>query len=190
MVISAILKGKKKELLPPPPPFPKFGADDLDEHLGSDDSYMAKSRPVPAESEIPPLEELGTIMESRNGKADKPKEILDSEEEIRRAIESISGNGKEGIFSRLFGRKKVQEEIMPAPMPRAFEKANSIEDVHDCIKKARAALMDFNLGGAKRNYIEAMRVYNNLSEKDKKRIYHDLADLYEERKNAESLNSR
>ena len=58
MVISAILKGKKKELLPPPPPFPKFGADDLDEHFGSDDSYMAKSRLVPAENEIPRCEVL------------------------------------------------------------------------------------------------------------------------------------
>jgi hypothetical protein len=47
--------------------------------------------------------------------------------------------------------------------------------------------MDFKFDEAKRRYIEIMKMYNELEPKKKSKVYHDIKDLYYERKSAEKF---
>ena len=64
---------------------------------------------------------------------------------------------------------------------------DNLSKIQNKINEARQALMKFDLKTAKRNYIEAMRLYNNISPEDKAKVYHDIKELYFERKSAEEL---
>ena len=55
------------------------------------------------------------------------------------------------------------------------------------INEAKQALMKFDLEAAKRNYIEIMKIYNDIKPEEQSKVYQDLRDLYFERKNAEEL---
>jgi len=52
---------------------------------------------------------------------------------------------------------------------------------------ARNALLKFDFKMARSIYCEIMYIYKKLSEEDKAKIYEDLKELYEDRKNAERL---
>ena len=140
----------------------------------------------------------------------KPKEILDAEEEIQNAIEKIKKwnageqwNGervdtssprisretrpqlpeKPSILKRLFSRKREEapeERLMLEPQGNIFIIQSKIND-------ARQALMRFDLETAKRSYIEVLRLYNNMTSEEKVKVYHDIKELYSERKSAEEL---
>ena len=125
----------------------------------------------------------------------KPAEIEKAEEEIQRAIEGIKHyKRKKSRFKGLFKKKekpkqKVIEKELPVEFtPRVYEKQDKTYDISDNVHKARSALMEFDLDGAKSIYIEIMRMYNDLSVEDRKKVYQEIKELYDERKNAESLN--
>jgi len=115
----------------------------------------------------------------------KQAEILDAEEEIQRAIKQLAKEEKKP--SRLFKKRIERQEIEPTPMPKVFEKIDKVHDVEEKMRDARKMLMDFNLKEAKNIYIEIMQIYNNMDIKEKEKVYPYIRDLYEERKNAESL---
>ena len=66
-------------------------------------------------------------------------------------------------------------------MPTEFEL------IEERIHKARLALMDFKFDDAKRVYIEIMKIYNDLDQNKKAKVYQDIKDLYYERKSAEKF---
>ena len=70
-------------------------------------------------------------------------------------------------------------------MPRFDEKVDTLILVEEKIHKARLALMAFRFEQAKQIYIDVMKIYNQLEPKKKARAYHDIMDLYYERKSAE-----
>ena len=111
----------------------------------------------------------------------KPKEIEEAEDEIASAIEGVKKQGKKSLFSGLF-KKKASEQ---APMPDI--EADDLEAVKKKINDARNALMNLDLESAKNCYIDIMRVYNKLNSEEQARVYHEIKDLYYERKNAEEL---
>ena len=128
------------------------------------------------------IDELGKELEQKA----KPKEILEAQEEIQSAIDKIRKKERRSFLGRLFERKEKekQEEIYPT---FSIPNGDGLSIIQSSIKKARDALMKFDLETAKRNYIEIMRLYNNLSQQDKAKVYNDINELYYERKSAEEL---
>ncbi len=119
------------------------------------------------------------------GKAANSKEILEAQEEIRDAIEKIKKKDEISFFGRLFSWKK--ENNLRDDHPAPVQSGNGIFMIQVSLKSARDALMKFDLMAAKKDYIEIMKLYNTLNPEDKAKVYHDINDLYSERKSAEEL---
>ena len=127
-------------------------------------------------------------------------EMKKDEEEIKKAIDGMKGKNKANIIGRLFKRKEEQQKEfqisdvtesgkieMPEVMPRTFEKIDHVQEIEERVHKARMALMNFKFGDAKTTYMEIMRLYGSLSQKDRYKVYQDIRDLYYERKSAEKF---
>ena len=112
----------------------------------------------------------------------KPKEIEEAEDEIAGAIEGVKNQGKQSFFSGLFGKKAAREQ---EAMPETEE--DGLSAINKMIINARNALMNLDLESARKGYIEIMRLYNRLKPEEQARVYHEIRDLYYERKNAEEL---
>ena len=117
----------------------------------------------------------------------KPREIIDAEDEIRSAIDKIKEREKPSLFRRLFKKKektieKPEENLMPE-----ISSLDGFSKIQDSIISARNALMRFDLETAKKNYIEIMKLYGSLKPEAQAKVYHDIRDLYFERKSAEEL---
>ena len=65
--------------------------------------------------------------------------------------------------------------------------ADKVSMIQNDIKKAREALMGFDLETAKMNYIEIIKLYNNIKPEEQAKVYRDIKELYFERKSAEEL---
>lgn len=121
----------------------------------------------------------------------KPVDLEKAQEEIRKSIESMQREKREPSIGRLFRKKekeKVTEKIeTPEVMPRTFDKIDHVQEIEERVHKARMCLMDFKFGDAKKAYMEIMRLYNSLSQKDRYKVYQDIRDLYYERKSAEKF---
>ena len=126
--------------------------------------------------------------------------IKEAEDEIKKAIDGMKEKNKASIIGRLFKRKEEQPKEskiyditdsgkieMPEVMPRTFDKIDHVQEIEERIHKARMCLMDFKFDDAKRVYMEIMRLYNSLSQKDRYKVYQDIGDLYYERKSAEKF---
>lgn len=111
----------------------------------------------------------------------KPAEILEAEEEIKSAIKSIKRQEKPHFFKKLFTKSPRKEEFAVKPS------TDKISLIQDNIKKARGALMSHDLPYAKSRYIEIMRLYSQIMPEEQAKVYHDIRNLYFERKNAEEL---
>ena len=133
--------------------------------------------------------ELGAGLEDfgKYEEAAKPKEILEAEEEIKSAIEKIKEREKPSLFKRLFAKKEKTEEKPEDYFMPEIAAVNDVSTIQNNINRAREALMKFDLETAKRNYVEIMRVYNNIKPEEQAKVYHDIRDLYFERKSAEEL---
>ena len=96
---------------------------------------------------------------------------------------------KASVVKGLFRKKKPAEEKVETleVMPRTYDKIDHVELIEEKVHKARLALMDFKFDEAKRRYIEIMKMYNELEPKKKSKVYHDIKDLYYERKSAEKF---
>ena len=148
-------------------------------------------------------------IESELKQKSKPKEILEAEDEIQNAIEKIKkwdGGEREererassraqltsskfpekpSILKRLFS-KKVKEEAPEKHIMLELPVIDDVSRIQSKISEARQALMKFDLETAKRDYIEIMKKYNNLKPVEQAKVYHDIKDLYFERKSAEEL---
>lgn len=111
----------------------------------------------------------------------RPREIEEAEDEIKSAIEKIKQTERPSMLKRIFGKKEAQEK-QPAP-----EVQNDVSSIQSRLNSARDALMRFDLEAAKRNYIEIMKIYNKIKPEEQAKVYHDVKDLYFERKSAEEM---
>jgi hypothetical protein len=128
-------------------------------------------------------------------KIEKPAEIFEAEQEITKAIQDLKKPKRS--LSSLFKFKKTKKQKAglpeiekteePAQIPE-IEPKDGVDEIKNKIHDARSALMDFNLEKAKEIYIKIMATYNNLSAEGQAQVYSDIRELYNERKNAESLN--
>lgn len=151
-----------------------------DEKLDFDIPEIGKDEKIEMPDTLEDLE-IGNELDVREfggEQHDKPVELLEAEEEIKSAIDSIRQSEKPSLFRKLFGKRKLSETIQP-----------SISSIQTRISSARQALMKFDLEAAKRDYIEIMRIYNNIKPEDQAKVYHDVKDLYFERKSAEGINA-
>lgn len=180
IAISGIFrKNVDLDILPPPPPFPEIGKElkEIDEIAPKPLKKKAKKEKL----KVPGLGEIEKEIE-------KPEEVIKAEEEIQKAIEGMKVK-KPSIVKRLFKKKEeVKEKIeTPEVMPRTYDKIDDMYLIEEKIHKARIALMDFKFDEAKKIYIGIMRMYNELEQKKKAKVYQDIKDLYYERKSAEKF---
>ena len=130
--------------------------------------------------------------EMQNPQKQKPKELIDAEQEIRSAIEKIKKQEKQSFFKRLFstefksGNYPAQNESFNASQIEII-KPDKIFQISQKISESREALANLNLEDAKRKYIEAMQIYNQIKPEEKAKVYNDIKELYYERKSAEEL---
>jgi len=109
--------------------------------------------------------------------------LSESRKEIEQAVNKA---GKVSFFDGIFKKKeKIAKSyfVLDNSLPDA-EKMNRL------IEESRVSLGKFNLEDAKKYYMQAMNIYNNLSAKDKELFYEELTQLYRERKSAESIGKR
>ncbi|MBI2102008.1 hypothetical protein HYT53_05355 [Candidatus Woesearchaeota archaeon] len=143
------------------------------------------------EIELPePLEELGIEGEKTEfGQEQKPKEIIEAEDEIKSAIEKIKAQEKPSFLRRLFAGKGKTEEKPEQKEEKQLEipEADSISKIQSSITKTREYLAKFDLQAAKQNYIEIMKLYNSLNPEEQAKVYNDIREIYFERKSAEEL---
>lgn len=111
----------------------------------------------------------------------KPAEILEAQEEIKSAIENIKKQEQPSFLKRLFVKKPKQESNEELPQ------LDKISVIQNNIKKARDALMRYDMETAKASYLEIMRLYSQIKPEEQARVYNDIKDLYAERKSAEEL---
>lgn len=134
--------------------------------------------------------EFGTEIEDfgRNAHLEaKPREVAEAEEEIKSAIEKIKEHEKPSFFRRLFAKRENKEESSEGQLKAMPEAGDEVAMIQNSISNAREALMKFDLEAARKNYAELMRIYNKIKPEDKAKVYHEIRDLYFERKSAEEL---
>lgn len=130
----------------------------------------------------------------------KSSEILEAEEEIKNAIEKIKGwNAGEGsrsqspeksfFFNRWFAKKEIGQKPMEEHIMPKFPEVDNVSMIRNKINETRQALMDMDLETAKRSYIDIMRLYNRSKPEEQAKVYHDIKELYFERKSAMQLNA-
>ncbi len=131
--------------------------------------------------------ELPDFIDTEQKELNQPIEILEAQDEIKSAIEKIKSKEiKPSLFQKLFV-KKVQEQKKDEMLMPEFPETDDFSRIKNRISRARQALMNFDLEAAKKNYIESLRLYNNLKPEKQAKIYEDLRELYFERKSAEEL---
>lgn len=203
-------KQQDEVILPPPPPIPDIeGEPDalngLDirelsiEELGRNLDFTAKS-----------------LAKEGKRQPKKPKEISEAESEIESAIERMKKEEKTSFFRKFFPiRQKINGAIKDMQASWAFgtqktypkkspiEQLNSLNKseevkaeqikadgnliIQNIIKKVRDSLMKLDLKSAKEDYLEIMGIYNSMKPEEQVKVYHDIKDLYAERKSAEEL---
>lgn len=137
---------------------------------------------LPQELEDFDINEFGSELRQ---KTEKPREIAEAQEEIQSAIEKIKKVEKPSFFNKLFAKREKEKPSDAYPI--RVQNGNGIPIIQSNIKRARDALAKFDLEKAKKSYIEIIKMYNNLNPQDKAKVYHEIDDLYSERKSAEEL---
>lgn len=129
----------------------------------------------------------------------------DSFREINTAIDSTKQpvQEKQGFLRRLFSPKKkgpsestAPSQDLPAgqdalaeemPFPENQADETEIERVTREISEARQMVMDLDLVGAKKSYVDIMKSYRLMTPDEQKQVYGAIRGLYDERKTAESM---
>lgn len=120
---------------------------------------------------------------------EKPKEILEAEEEIRKAIDKIKSKEKNSFFKSFFAKKQGipdGNEVREIKFPKPITMGN-ISLIQGKIAEARQLLARLDLDGARTAYMDIMEYYKNLKPEEQAKVYRDIKELYFERKNAEGL---
>lgn len=125
------------------------------------------------------------------------------EDEITNAIGKIKHQEKRHLLKRLFSMPKVlhptnkeeqgswmQMEAQKMPENHIIpEQMDNISRMQKMINDARGYLANLDVEAAKRSYIEILGIYNSIKPQEQAKVYHDIRELYFERKSAEQLKS-
>ena len=142
------------------------------------------------EIELPDkLGELGTDSFEKEfaQQTEKPREIIEAEDEIKDAIGKIKNQEKPSLFKSLFARRKSEQKPAEVQLMQEIREVDDISAIQNRINAARQALMGFDLETAKKKYMEAMEIYNKIRPEEQAKVYQDIKELYSERKSAEQL---
>ena len=96
-------------------------------------------------------------------------------DEISKAIKEVS---KPEVKKWSLFKKKPEETQKSPP-------AKVLDPMQEAIYTTMKSIANLKLDEAKQNYLDALAIYNKLSDKEKERYYEDLNSLYEDRKHAE-----
>ena len=167
-----------------------------------DNSFGLKDIDLELKGAEKDMEFPDTLEELDKGDA-KQKELIDAEEEIRNAIGKIKHQEKPNFLKRIFSKPEssyssgVEEQgalvqMAEQSMPEnglIQEQMDDISIIQKMINDARNHLMNLNLEDAKRSYIEILKIYNRIKPQEQAKVYHDIREIYFERKSAEQLKS-
>jgi hypothetical protein len=106
------------------------------------------------------------------------KEETEREKEIQKAILAIREDNL--AF-------KPRELILKEENLSSNPAHGDVEYIFERIDDAREELLRLNLKKVRQIYVDAMDAYMKLTSEEKKRVYPELSDLYNERKQAEKL---
>lgn len=216
IAISGIFgKSSDLDILPPPPPFPDIGIgkkpNDAAEEVWKRGKEGRKGKRLKLEKQEKDWikKEAGAKIPQLIRSVEKNKiefeekdfdDIKEDEDEIKKAIDGMKEKSRAPTINMLFKRKeKSKKESLisdvtdaekietPEVMPRTFDKIDHVQEIEERVHKARMRLMDFKFDDAKRIYMEIMRLYSSISQKDRHKVYQDIKDLYYERKSAEKF---
>src|SRR3989338_3692975 len=169
--------------------FEDLGIDEIEtQESGFKKFKKAKSSKKELEIEFPDtLDELDVdyikpAAETAKTRKQKPQELIDAEKEIQSAIEHIKKHEKLSFFKRLFStdfkpKNYAQNEDFKS-IQIEISKGDKISQIQQKISKSREALANLNLEDAKREYIEAMEIYNHIKPEEKAKVYSDIKELY------------
>ena len=82
---------------------------------------------------------------------------------------------------------KVSEQKKDEALMPELPETDDFSKIKNSISRARQSPMNFDLEAAKKNYVEALKIYNNLKPQGQSKVYEELKELYFERKSAEDL---
>ena len=116
----------------------------------------------------------------------KPKEVLEAQDEIKSAIERIKIRERPSLLKRIFPGKPAEARKDENLFPLVKE-TGDLDIVRNKISMAKRAIMNLKLDEARKEYDEMIRVYNSMKPKEQAEVYEGIKEIYLERKNAESL---
>lgn len=112
-----------------------------------------------------------------------PLAHIEAEEEVGEVISKIEENTS--FLKRIFkSKEQVQVENLQIKLTPEID---GILAVNQLIRLTRESILDSNFENAKKFYIQANGLYNQLSAQDQTRVYHEMSSLYEERIAAKEL---
>ena len=136
------------------------------------------------------LEIDGTGLESLNpaktAVGQKPKEVLEAQDEIKSAIEKIKIRERPSILKRIFPGKPAEANKDENLFPLVKE-TGDLDIVRNKISMAKRAIMNLKLDEARKEYDEMIVLYNSMKPREQAEVYEGIKEIYLERKNAESL---
>lgn len=182
------------------------------EEIFEEEEPLEEEREVEEEIEekkstLPPPPPASLIEKLKRGREEEllGKAILEEKEEkeIEKAIKEVKKRklgfiGLKKVFKKElpteeFPKKRieipVEEEI--SEISKGIKKRfNELAFIKQRIYDARGALTELDLQKARHIYVEIMASYNELSDKDKAKVYNDIKELYDDRKHAEVMFGR
>jgi hypothetical protein len=196
------------ELLPPPPPFPDIGPKTPPKKAKSKEKTKIVLKHKESVDDIlenalkPSTKEPEDFLSIDAPVVESSQELQDSDE-ITRAISDAKQKEKLSFWKRLFTKKR--EQTMPMGMSQDTSAAQDVgvpeqqevvyerqpptptEEVMQKINRARKQLEDLDVKGAKETYVEIMKLYRMMTQKEQESVYESIQELYEERKAAEQM---
>ena len=188
-----LLKSKKEiELLPPPPPFPTFEIEDNSSHPKelTSKSIQKQRRPKRIDDEI--IEKLENdssdikldfnehsvdFPDRLEGSIDKSRHLDDARQEISEIAQKARVYDKKSFFSGLFENKESSHDTTT--------NEGRLGRIQSQIKNGLNALRINELESAKKIYLDIMKMYNSISDAEKRQIYGQINEFYYKRKKAE-----
>ena len=130
--------------------------------------------------------DLESLNPDKTAVRQKPKEVLEAQDEIKSAIEKIKIRERPSILKRIFPGKPAEANKDENLFPLVKE-TGDLDIVRNKISMAKRAIMNLKLDEARKEYDEMIVLYNSMKPREQAEVYEGIKEIYLERKNAESL---
>lgn len=186
MFKKLLKKQDEEDLLPPPPPIEPLEAEkeegEMDDILKGLEDSSEKPSGIMESASVKPFEP-----ENSSYNEFKPLEIKEAEQEIRDAVQQLKK--KPSFWQRLLARlsNKKSAPVQPSHEIEIKPEMDGVKAIRSLVREGRDALLSLDFDKARDRYVQANRIYLELSAERQSEVYEDLKSLYDERKSAEEV---